>query len=62
VRISLVSALLASPDLAARISSSFTRGDQIVSFPLFAALFLISTPTRSPPFLLLPYPQVHRDS
>jgi hypothetical protein len=53
VRISLVSALLASPDLAARISSSFTRGDQIVSSPLFAALLLISTLAHSPPPPLL---------
>lgn len=60
-RISLVSALLASPDLTARISSSFTRGDQIASSPLFAALFLISTPAHYPPLLLIPY-QVHRDS
>lgn len=47
VRISLVIALLARPDLATRISSSFTRGGQIVSSPLFASLLLISTLSRS---------------
>lgn len=57
---SLVIGLLARPDLTTRISSSFTRGDQIVSAPLFASLLLISTLSLSlapTPISVPPSPQ-----